>query len=164
MVFTYITLEVNEVWKGAIRSNQIVIKQAGGISNGFGTLLYGTPEFSLDERVLVFLDTWNDGSLRVHQFFLGKFDISEDANGVTQAVRSAAGENVSVLGRSTAGSVTDQMEFSEYEHMIREKIARTAAVSTNQEMRYSRSPILAYPPDYIPVADPGDTRFPTGLI
>lgn len=159
MVFTYVTLEVNEVWKGAIRSHQVVLRQPGGLASGYGTLLHGTPEFTMDERVLLFLDTWNDGSLRVHQFFLGKYDISEGPDGSTQAVRASGGTNVTVVGRSS-GSVTDQMEFGEFERMIREKIAISSSNSPSQDTRHSRTPILVYPPDYIPVADPGETAVP----
>src|SRR6476660_8662747 len=39
MVFTYVTLQVQEVWKGQITSSQIVLKEPGGASGEFGTLL-----------------------------------------------------------------------------------------------------------------------------
>ena len=102
MVFTYVTLQVQEVWKGQITSDQIVLKEPGGTAGEFGTLLFGIPEFSRDELVLLYLDTWADGSLRVHQWFLGKFTLVQDsATGTTSAVRAAAGEKVAILGRSS---------------------------------------------------------------
>jgi len=107
MVFTYVTLSVQEVWKGQITSTQIVLKEPGGTAGEFGTLLFGIPEFSRDERVLLYLDTWSDGSLRVHQWFLGKFALVQGgAAGRTSAVRAGAGESVAVLGRSASGAGT----------------------------------------------------------
>ncbi|MEP7271055.1 MAG: matrixin family metalloprotease [Acidobacteriota bacterium] len=155
LVFTYITLQINEVFKGTIDSERIVIKQLGGIAGEHGTMLYGTPEFAMNERAVLFLDTSRDGSLRVHHWFLGKFDISEIGNtGIVNVNRSSAGENVSILGRSTAGNVTDRLRLDEFEDMIREGVIRNRRSSQLMERRYySRVPLLAFPADYIRVAE-----------
>jgi hypothetical protein len=36
--------------------------------------MFGRPKFEVP-NVFLFLNTWPDGSLRVHQSFLGKFDL-----------------------------------------------------------------------------------------
>jgi len=153
MVFTYVTLQVQEVWKGQITSDQIVLKEPGGTAGEFGTLLFGIPEFSRDERVLLYLDTWADGSLRVHQWFLGKFTLVQDsATGTTSAVRAAAGEKVAILGRSS-GSGTDRMEVGSYSAMIRARVAANQISSQLNEARfYAATPLRTFPTHFIPVA------------
>src|SRR5205085_5208421 len=78
-IYTYVTLRVNEVLKGRITARRIVLKEPGGQVGLQGSLVFGAPQFKPDEEVLLYLDTWNDGSLRVHQMFLGKFAITNDA-------------------------------------------------------------------------------------
>jgi len=155
MVFTYVTLQVQETLKGKIASQQIVLKEPGGISGNHGTQFPGVPEFVPNEQVMVYLDTWLDGSLRVHQYFLGKFSLVEDtATGATAAQRAGAGENVSVVGRATTGSITDRMELRAYTDMVRSRIASNQILSEIHETRYYTGvPVRAYPPEYIPVAN-----------
>nr|MDQ3011641.1 hypothetical protein [Acidobacteriota bacterium] len=107
-IFTYITLRVQEVFKGNINTSEIVIKEPGGVTGNRGSLIFGTPEFKTGENVLLYLDTWPDGSLRVHQWFLGKFTINTNrANGKLTLVRDAISGNITVLGRSQTGPITD---------------------------------------------------------
>ena len=105
--FTYVTLRVSEVLKGQIITREIVLKEPGGIAGGFGSKFFGVPQFTVDEQVLLYLDTWQDGSLRVYQWFMGKFTIERDASsGQMITSRAPAEGGVSVLGRSTAGPST----------------------------------------------------------
>src|SRR5687767_1975228 len=77
-IYTYITVRVQEVFKGEIRTRRIVLKQEGGQLADRGSRIFGTPKFTLDENVILYLDTWADGAFRVHQMFLGKFNIVDD--------------------------------------------------------------------------------------
>ena len=130
MVFTYITLNVIETWKGSLPAQQVVIKLPGGVSGEFGTLIYGTPDFVRGESVLLYLDTWADGSLKVHQSFLGKFNVIEDkVQGTTTILRAGFDSGVTVLGRSPLGTITDKMPLNSYGQMIREKIQRLGNVN-----------------------------------
>src|SRR5678816_45356 len=113
MVFTYITLNVTETWKGSLPARQVVIKLPGGVSGEFGTLIYGTPEFVRGEHVLLYLDTWADGSLKVHQSFLGKFNVI-DEKGTSTILRSGFDSGVTILGRSPVGTITDRMPLNSY--------------------------------------------------
>src|SRR5437868_8682439 len=79
-VFTYVTLDIEETLKGAINERRIVFKEEGGEVAGQGSFIYGTPQFTRGERVLLYLDTWRDGSLRTYQMAFGKLTIVEDAD------------------------------------------------------------------------------------
>ncbi len=67
--FTYYQFNVTEVLKGSLSANSIVIRQMGG-----GNLrASGAASFSINENVIVLLDTRNpDGSYDVHGLSLGK--------------------------------------------------------------------------------------------
>ncbi|MEO6725983.1 MAG: putative Ig domain-containing protein [Blastocatellia bacterium] len=136
-IFTYITLRVQEVFKGNITTSEIVIKEPGGVTGNRGSLIFGTPEFKTGENVLLYLDTWPDGSLRVHQWFLGKFTINTNrANGKLTLVRDAISGNITVLGRSQTGPITDRADISNYAEMLRGRIAATRAAAVKHESRF----------------------------
>src|ERR1044071_4770199 len=65
-IFTYVTVRVREVIKGQIAERKIILKEPGGQVGPEGSIIFGTPRFKRGEEVLVYLDTWKDGSLRVH--------------------------------------------------------------------------------------------------
>jgi Putative Ig domain/Ig-like domain from next to BRCA1 gene/Matrixin len=153
-IFTYITLRVQEVLKGQISERKIVIKEEGGQTALRGSKIYGTPEFTPNENVLLYLDTWADGSLRVHEYFLGKFTISEDlTTHRLTVVRAAVDANVVVLNGSESaqatGAATDRMELSAYTEMVRRKLAANLQRSQEFEQRYYHGvPLLTKPPEY----------------
>src|SRR5258705_9268039 len=53
-IYTYVTLRVQEGIKGQITERKIVLKQPGGQYGSRGSLVYGTPEFSVGENVLLY--------------------------------------------------------------------------------------------------------------
>src|ERR1700730_8970638 len=128
-IFTYTTLRVQEVIKGQISERKIVIKEEGGQVGTRGSRIFGTPEFTLGEQVLLYLDTWSDGSLRVHQLFLGKFSIIEDPNtGKLIVVRSTADADVVMVNslpqsNQAKGAATEKMELAAYTEMVPGKLA-----------------------------------------
>src|ERR1044071_5635833 len=85
-IFTYIPLKVDQVLKGEIATRRIVLKEPGGQVGTEGSLVFGIPRFTTGERVLLYLHTWGDGTLRVHQMFLGKFSIVTDSRTGEQMV------------------------------------------------------------------------------
>jgi hypothetical protein len=153
-IFTYITLRVQEVLKGQISERKIVIKEEGGQTALRGSKIYGTPEFTPNEDVLLYLDTWADGSLRVHEYFLGKFTISEDlTTHQLMAIRAPVDANVVVLNGTqsaqASGEATDRMELSAYTKMVRDKLAANLQRSQEFEQRYYHgAPLLARPPEF----------------
>jgi hypothetical protein len=153
-IFTYITMRVQEVFKGQINERKIILKQEGGQIEGRGSIVFGTPQFTLDQEALLYLDTWADGSFRLHQYFLGKFDIVTDsASGQQFAIRSEMTEGVVVLQNhsqlASGEDITNRMELSAYRQMLRNKIAANAEQSLLFEQRYySNTPMNARPAEY----------------
>ena len=164
-IFTYTTVRVQEVLKGQIFERKIVIKEEGGQVGMRGTRIFGTPEFKVDENVLLYLDTWADGSLRVHQFFLGKFSIIDDpATGKTMAVRSLADEDVVVVGNlpqsdQPKGNTTNRMELSAYAELVRARLAANLQTSQAFEERYySGVSLLTRPPEFATKSKRGEIQ------
>src|ERR1043166_3558246 len=107
-IFTVITLDVRDSLKGEIPLGPLTIRQLGGRVAGMQAWVEGSPEFTVGERVLVFLSRNADGTLRVAHFYQGKFSIQSDAQtGASHAVR-APGGHVPVLGRGGASTATSE--------------------------------------------------------
>jgi hypothetical protein len=77
-VFTHVTVALEDVLKGEIAATEITLKQAGGTVGAVHAWVDGSPEFRSGERVLLFLRTNQDGTLRVAHLFQGKFQIQAD--------------------------------------------------------------------------------------
>ena len=85
---TYITFAIEEVLKGSFAQSTLTIRELGGQVGGMAGWIFANPEFTVGERVLLFLDQRADGTLRVMHFYLGKFSIVTDpASGDLVAVR-----------------------------------------------------------------------------
>jgi hypothetical protein len=150
-IYTYITLRVQEVLKGNLASRKIVIKEEGGEFAGRGSLTWGTPQFTPDENVLLYLTTRNDGSLRVYDMFLGKFNIIEDkSSGGEWVSRSAPDAKVIIVNSQTNQSeATERLELKKYKAMIRGKIALTRERFEEFEEAYFRDiPLRSEPAEY----------------
>ncbi|HEX8089664.1 MAG TPA: putative Ig domain-containing protein [Blastocatellia bacterium] len=151
-IFTYITLRVREVIKGQITARNIVLKEPGGQVGTQGGIVFGTPQFKPDEEVFLYLDTWGDGSLRVHQMFLGKFSIIDDPKtGERVAVREGPDANTVVVNRgalaeSFRGAITARMELAAYTEMVRGRLAANLERARKFEETYYRNiSVLARP-------------------
>ena len=163
MIYTYVTVRVSEVIKGSITTREVVLKEPGGQYQGYYSHLEGAPQFTRGDRVLLYLDTWFDGSLRVHQMFLGQFSISKDrATGKDFAVRATPGANVEVLantlgpGGREEGAATSKMELASYIKMVRKTLAANLAQSNEFEAEhYSGIEIQDKPAEYRQMAASG---------
>jgi hypothetical protein len=157
-IYTYVTVRVQEVLKGQVDRRKIVLKQPGGEYGNRGTLVFGVPQFTPGEDVLLYLDTWRDGSLRVHQMLLGKFAIVRDqATGQLFADRNSSIPNVQVIGQSSGGPITNRMELSAYKNMLRSRLERNRAASQKFEATvYQGVPVFARPPAYTSSIQKGD--------
>jgi Matrixin len=146
-VYTYIRLEVDTVLKGAITEREIVLKELGGETAELGTMIFGMPRFEQGQRVLLYLNTWPDGALRVHQGFLGKFNINVDAStGRLFVERRLEDQNVVIMAGSSNG--TDRSELDTYTQMVADLMATNRKKMRDFEQRYySGVPILAQPAD-----------------
>ncbi|HYM01000.1 MAG TPA: putative Ig domain-containing protein [Blastocatellia bacterium] len=148
-VFTYVRLDINRVLKGSVRTGELILKEPGGIAGGIEGVVFGAPQFAAGERVLLYLDTWPDGSQRVYQMFLGKFSIISDASGTPIVSRQVGDQNVDVIGRSISGPVTEQAPCASYLKMVAERLAVTRTESDAFQAKYfGRTAILSRPPEY----------------
>jgi hypothetical protein len=71
-IYTDVKVQVAEVLKGQIQGDFVVFKQLGGTVGDDSTVIFGAPEYKKGQRVLLFLNTANDGTLRVAHQFQGK--------------------------------------------------------------------------------------------
>jgi len=105
---TYITIAIQEVLKGSLAQSSLTIRELGGEVGGVIAWASANPEFSVGERVLLFLDQRADGSLRVLHFYLGKFSIITDPatgdlyndEGNVITVYDSAGGKIATIGSS----------------------------------------------------------------
>ncbi|MEK6406224.1 MAG: FG-GAP-like repeat-containing protein [Acidobacteriota bacterium] len=153
-IYTYITVRVSEVIKGQITERRITIKELGGVVGDRVSVVYGSPQFKRGEKVLLYLSTREDGSLRTYQLFLGKFSlVRDDATGNRFAVRDTGGENVTVIGAPQGqpqGDTTDRMELLAYAEMVRTKLAVNLERSQAfEEAYFKNTPVLASPPGFV---------------
>ncbi len=150
-IFTYTTLEVYQVLKGSISSKQIVIKEPGGILRGRGSYIVGIPRFNQSEEVLLYLDTWPDGSLRVYQWYLGKYNVIRNPiTGRPVLRRETPDEQVTVVGRSRGGESTDQADLDSYLAQLSDRISELARLSSAHEERHFRNTTMRSLPTEIP--------------
>lgn len=74
-VMTTYELEVEKIFKGRDSSSRLLVRVPGGIDldKGLAVKIFGTPEFSAGDRVLLFLSRKDDDSFRVLHIFQGAF-------------------------------------------------------------------------------------------
>lgn len=97
-IFTQIKLRVGEVLKGDVRTHSLTVTQHGGIVGDVESWIDGNPQFTVGEKVLLFLARKADGSLHVLHLYQGKFSLFIDADsGVEFAYRESHPEGVQVM-------------------------------------------------------------------
>ncbi|HKP11820.1 MAG TPA: hypothetical protein VJZ91_06900, partial [Blastocatellia bacterium] len=152
-IFTYVTLDVEETLKGEINARYIVLKEEGGEVGGQGSIIFGAPQFARGERVLLYLDTRRDGSLRVHQLAFGKLTVVEDpAGGEPTVLRadSVCGAVVTQAAlRHSLAAADDHMTLADYRHMVRARLAANwERAQAFEAAHYAAVPLLARPGEY----------------
>lgn len=111
-IWTYVTIASEEVWKGSLTQRELIIKQAGGQTAGAREQIDGSPEFTLGERVLLFLSHNLDGSPRVAHLSQGKFSLfTEQDTGKAFAYRDPSPPGVQIV-RPQRGSQDKQVVSS----------------------------------------------------
>lgn len=150
LVYTYIRVNLNSVLKGQISDGEIVLKELGGETRDHGTLIFGSPRFEPGQEVLLYLNTWPDGSLRVHQGFLGKFDVTRDAaTGRLFVERRLQDQNVIVTVDSVNG--TNRSDLDTYTQMVGHLLEINQKKMRMFEEQYYRGvPIFTQPPEFEP--------------
>ncbi len=72
---TFVTLAVGNLLKGRLRGPEVTIRESGGRVGELTEWVYGAPQFTVGEEVLVFLQRRKDGTLSTTSLGLGKYEI-----------------------------------------------------------------------------------------
>jgi hypothetical protein len=157
LVYTYVTVDVDRVYKGSVPPGQIVLKQLGGRTRKQATELFGAPELSQGERVLLFLNTDRDGALRIAHFSVGLYAVVRDeATGREIVRREIEGELLAPRAGETATDVAAKEEF------VARHVAPLEAEpgeAARYEAAYDGVPVRLAPREY--VASSGEPAPPT---
>ncbi len=159
-VFTYTKIRVDEVFKGSFSENEIVLKEEGGQAGRLGERVSGTPTFTAGERVIVFMDTWADGSLRVYQMFLGKLLIKQDPNTgrdvILRDITDADDAMLTDAGRE-AFALNATSDAAEYYIALKQAVITLRNRSRRfLERYYAGAPMLEQPPEYEAIQQRGE--------
>lgn len=136
LVFTYVRLRVDSVLKGRISESEIVLKELGGETAELGTMIFGMPKFEEGQQVFLYLNTWPDGALRVHQGFLGKFNVTRNAStGRLEVARQLEGENVDIMASATVNA-SSSGDLDAYSARINNLVGANAQNAERFERNY----------------------------
>jgi putative Ig domain-containing protein/matrixin/fibronectin type III domain protein/Ig-like domain-containing protein len=157
---SYIKVKVAKTLKGELQNQSIVFKQLGGTVGEDSTVIFGALEFKVGQRVLLFLDTASDGTLRVAHLFQGKYDVSLDAGAGTPRVkRNLDKGDINILGAADGANITNNATLKRFtrkiNRVLRDNAAEVAAFAAERDA----APIVEIPPEYIDDAtgsQPGD--------
>ncbi len=156
-IYTYVKVHVSRTIKGELKSDQIVFKQLGGRVGESSTVIFGAPEYQEGQRVLLFLDTAANGTLRVAHLFQGKYDIVDDqSSGKTLIERKIDRESVTLLGTQESPDITNSATFGSFTKKIKRALREQAADAAVYAQAYENIPIVETPPEYIDDASGGD--------
>lgn len=121
-ISTYVTVDVEAVLAGDAATGRIVLKEMGGRVGDDFTIVYGAPEYTVGERVLLYLDTDGDGAWRTTMMFAGKFSVVS-RDGRDHVARRRGGEGVFEVEPASNGATTDAAPYDEYVDAIRGRAA-----------------------------------------
>lgn len=146
-IYTYVTLLADNKLSGpAEMPDRLVLRELGGRVGDTDMVVYGSPEFSVGERVVVFLEQADDGTFRTYQHAMGKFRVEPDfSTGQALAVRDWGGnpDRVSVahpITGAVSAPLSDRRPLREIVDTIRGSTADGGAAPL-------RRPIVARPPE-----------------
>lgn len=143
-VYTYVTVDVERVVKGDLPVGEIVLRQLGGITEEQAFVIHSAPDLVPGERVLLFLNTDEDGSLHVAHMRLGAFRIVPDsATGVLRVQRDM-GEGM--LNPITRDTITWSAPYEDF--MLGVEIMLGDAPTDPGASDRTRTPMRLSPPEY----------------
>lgn len=153
---TYVKVKISQALKGQLQNDTIVFKQLGGTVGEDSTVIFGAPEYKSGQRVLLFLDTGQDGTLRVAHLFQGKYDVADNAKGQTRIKRELDKGDINIIGATSGTNITNDAPLTRFTRKI-ERVIRDNAAEVSQ---YETIPIVETPPEYVDDATtdsgPGD--------
>jgi Matrixin/FG-GAP-like repeat/Ig-like domain from next to BRCA1 gene/Fibronectin type III domain len=145
---TYVKINVARLLKGQIQNQTIVFKQLGGRINDEAMVIFGAPEYTAGQQVLLFLDTRQDGTLRIAHLFQGKYDVVDDA-GRQFIKRNVSRDEVNILGATEGPNITNEARLSRFIKKIARVLRDRAAAVSAFETQRADTPIVEVPSEYI---------------
>jgi len=77
LIYTYVTISVEDYLKGSTGSNEVVVRTFGGKVGVVSLFVEDTPNFEKGEKVILFLYQRETGDWEVYGCFQGKYRIEE---------------------------------------------------------------------------------------
>lgn len=126
-IWTQTTVDVERVIKGSAPST-ITIAEPGGLLGDRITKIFGAPEFSEGERVLLFLEASPRGGYRVVDLFVGKFAEGKTLDGRRLWLRHDGNAEAQLLDANLRPlrAANVQRDAAGFETFVRERIAGRA--------------------------------------
>lgn len=154
-IVTYVSLDVDTVFAGDVAPGRLALREMGGQVGDDFSQVYGTPEFAVGERVLLYLNTDDEGVWHTAFMFVGKFSIV-DNGGRDAVVRQRAGEGVLALQAPGKDATTEVADYDDYVAALRARAAtaKRAAPTT---------PAQAVPAAFLVPAHQGDEQYHTNF-
>ena len=147
-ISTYVKVNVVRLLKGQLQNQTVVFKQLGGHIGDEATVIFGAPEYKAGQQALLFLDTRQDGTLRVAHLFQGNYVIVEQA-GRQRVKRSVSRDDVNILGATGGPNITNDERLSRFTRKITRVLRERAADVPTLEAQQADTPIVEVPPEYV---------------
>lgn len=133
-VNTYVSIEPADVLSGAVPDGEVVIKESGGRTSDREETVFGSPQYSPGEQVLVFLSRNPDGSLHTTGMSMGKYRLS-GADAAQLAVSRTFGSGVTVLKRNRGSFAASGVRPDN--SLLEDVIARIHSAPADEGSAYS---------------------------
>jgi hypothetical protein len=124
-IVTQVTIVLEETVKGRVLSDRMILTSPGGQLGDRSVHVYGAPEFTLGEEVLVFARRAGDGTVHANGLALGKYGIERDG-----AARATARRDV---------PTADLRDLEKFLTELRTRVATDTAPEESYTLPGSRS-------------------------
>ncbi len=159
-IYTYVKIQISRVIKGSVRGDSIVFKQLGGTIDGMSSTIFGTPTYRIGQKVLLFLDTASNGTLRIAHLFQGKYDLVSDRQTGEYWVERILDEGfLRILGPRENEEITNTSILNLFLKKIRKVLHDKAVEVFAYEQRYADIDIVEIPHEYVDRPAQNSNRF-----
>jgi hypothetical protein len=105
-IHTYVHIDSAETIFGEFPPGELVLRERGGSLDGVREWMFGNPEYTLGEEVLVFVAASADGSLHTTGMSMGKYTVTTEESG-RATVRRDLGTGATLLQPSTGRLISN---------------------------------------------------------
>ena len=143
-VYTYVTFDVERVFKGDVPVGRIVLRQLGGQTADRAFVVHAAPKLETGDRAVLFLNSDDDGSLHVAHLKFGAFRIEREASTGIVLVDRAMGDGY--LRPSTRDTITWRAPYDDFRFGL-EMILAESSLDVDVGTQ-TRAPLRMSPPEY----------------